>query len=87
MLTVPAHKSNVNPIASHFEVRPETAAHNRTTVVVAHIPDFTAYIIGGGQGWTAAFVLFNVIWSALQRKFETFANGSHFLSEPYGIGV
>ena len=97
MPTMPACKSNLNPIAvlqaslfevcpcpnttphapyvgtqeqfalyccasaSPFEVCPETAAHNHTTVVVTHIPDFTEYIIEGGQGWTAAFVSFNVI--------------------------
>ena len=32
---------------------------NRATVVVAHIPGFTAYVIDGGQGWTAAFVSFD----------------------------
>ena len=47
--------------ASPFEVYPETAAHNRTTVVFARNADFAAFIITGGQGWTAAFVSFKIV--------------------------
>ena len=41
----------------------ETAAHNvnQIAVVVVCRPDFAAYVIGGGQGWTAAFVLLDVV--------------------------
>ena len=46
---------------SPFEVCPENAANNCTTVVVACIPDFVAYIIDGEQGWIAAFVLFDIM--------------------------
>ena len=43
-----------------FKVCPETAAHTCRTVVVARIPDFSAYITDGGQGCTAAFVSFRI---------------------------
>ena len=43
-----------------------------TTVAVAGIPDFAAFIIDGRLGWTPAVVSFNImiIWSAPLRKFE-----------------
>ena len=51
---------NLHPIAVlqpvPFKVCPETAAHTCRTVVVARIPDFSAYITDGGQGCTAAFI-------------------------------
>ena len=55
---------NLHPIAVlqpvPFKVCPETAAHTCTTVVVARIPDFSAYITDGGQGCTDAFILFRI---------------------------
>ena len=66
MPAIPTCKSNVHPITvlqPVFEVWHETAEHNvkRIAVVVACLPDFAAYVIGGGQGWTAAFVLLDVV--------------------------
>ena len=46
--------------SSPFEVCSERVAHN-TSVVVARIPDFVAYIIDGEQGWIAAFISFDIM--------------------------
>ena len=62
MPCTPARKGNLHPIASisPFEVYPETAAHDKPYNFVTCIPNFAAYIIDGGQGWTAAVVLLDM---------------------------
>ena len=65
MLTMPAHKGNLHHIAV---LQPAPLMHvlkllhiNRTTVVVARIPDIAAYIIDGRQSWTAVVVSFDIM--------------------------
>ena len=47
--------------ASLFECVLKLQRVNCTTVVVTRIPDFAAYIIDGGQDWTATVVLFDMV--------------------------
>ena len=76
---MPACKSNLHSIAVLQPVPLKRVLKlqciNHTTVVGTRIPDFTAYIIVGGQDWTAAVMSFDImlISNATQGKFETFA--------------
>ena len=62
---MPTRKSNLHPIAM-LQLAPlkcvlKLQRINCTTVVVSRIPNFAAYIIDGGQDWTAAVVLFDIM--------------------------
>ena len=65
MHAVPARKSNLFPIAvlqpGPLRCVLKLQRINRTTVVVACIPDFASYIIDDGQGWTAAVISFDIM--------------------------
>ena len=67
--------------ASPFEVCPETAVHNSITVVVAHIPDFAAYIYH--CWWVRLDCCFCFVWHSENlkhspRKIRDVSSGSLF---------
>ena len=70
---VAAHTSNLHPIAvlqpAPLKCVMKVQRINRTIVVVTRIPDFTLYVIDGGQDCTFTVVSFNImiIWSAPQE--------------------
>ena len=63
--SMPVRKSNSHPIAvvqlSPLKRLLKLQRINRTTVVVACIPDFAACIIDGRQGWTATVISFHIM--------------------------
>ena len=65
LYAVPVRKSNLHPIAvlqpASLKCVLKLPRINRTTVVVARIPDFAAYYIDGGQDWTTTVISFDIM--------------------------
>ena len=65
MSAMPARKRNLYPIAvlqtATLKCVLKLQRINRTTVVVARIPDSAAHIIDGGEGWPTAVVSFDIM--------------------------